>query len=95
MRRGVAHAVRLVTGVSLVMLSLDAVRSVGFVRWLAAAEIATAAAFCLPVVWRVGGVTLLAILGIAFIHHAIAGHFAAVPLFAGLIVLLELTHERP
>ena len=33
--------------------------------------------------------------GIAFIHHAVAGHFAAVPLFAGLIVVLELTHERP
>jgi hypothetical protein len=95
MRRGVAHAVRLIAGVSLVVVSLEAVRRVGFVRWLAAAEIAAAAAFCLPVVWRVGAVTLLAILGIAFVHHAIAGHFAAVPLFAGLVVLLELTHERP
>ena len=94
MTRGVAHAVRLVTGVSLVILSLEAVSSVGFVRWLAATEIAAAAAFCLPMVWRVGAVTLLAILGIAFFHHAIAGQFAAVPLFAGLIVLLELTHER-
>ncbi|TMH65254.1 MAG: hypothetical protein E6H48_14870 [Betaproteobacteria bacterium] len=86
---------RLITGISLVMLSLEAVRSVGLVRWLATAEIAAAAAFCLPVVWRAGAVTLLAILGIALIHHAIVGHFAAVPLFAGLIVLLELTHERP
>ena len=95
MTHGIAHAVRLITGVSLIILSLEAVRRVGLVRWLAAAEIAAAAVFCLPVVWRVGAVTLLAILGIAFVHHAVAGHFAAVPLFAGLIVLLELTHERP
>jgi hypothetical protein len=95
MRRAVALGVRLITGVSLVILSLEAVRSVGPIRWLAAAEIAAAAAFCLPAVWRVGAVTLLAILGIAFVHHAIAGQLAAVPLFACLIVLLELTHERP
>jgi len=95
MKSGIAHKVRLITGVSLVMLSLEAARSAGFVRWLAAAEITAATAFCVPVVWRAGGVALLAILGIAFIRHAIDAHFAAVPLFAGLIVLLELTHERP
>ncbi|HYT96661.1 MAG TPA: hypothetical protein VEO36_05030 [Casimicrobiaceae bacterium] len=94
MRSGIAHAVRLITGVSLVMLSLDAVRAAGFVRWLAAAEIAAAAAFCFPVVWRAGGLTLLAILVIAFVHHATAGHFAASLLFAGFVVLLELTYER-
>jgi len=76
------------------MLSLEAVRSGGFLRWLAAAEIAAAAAFCFPVVWRVGGWVLLSILVIAFVHHAAAGHFAASLLFAGLVVLLELTDER-
>ncbi|HEY3180366.1 MAG TPA: hypothetical protein VGL25_15975 [Casimicrobiaceae bacterium] len=95
MSAAIAQAVRLITGVSLLILSVEALRSAGFVRFLAAAEIAGAAAFCLPRVWRVGAVMLLAILAIAFIHHAIAGHFAALPLFAGLIVLLELTYERP
>jgi hypothetical protein len=94
MRSGIGHAVRLITGLSLVMLSLEAARSVGFVRWLAAAEIAAAAAFCFPVVWRVGGWVLLTILVFAFMHHAAAGHFAASVLFAGLVVLLELTYER-
>ena len=94
MRSGIGHAVRLITGLSLVMLSLEAARSAGFVRWLAAAEIAAAAAFCFPVVWRVGGWVLLSILVFAFMHHAAAGHFAASVLFAGLVVLLELTYER-
>ena len=76
MRSGIGHAVRLITGLSLVMLSLEAARSAGFVRWLATAEIAAAAAFCLPVVWRVGAWVLLGILVIAFVHHAAAGHFA-------------------
>jgi hypothetical protein len=94
MRSGIAQAVRLITGVSLVMLSLEAARSAGFARWLATAEIAAAAAFCFPVVWRVGAWVLLTILVIAFMHHAAAGHFAVSVLFAGLVVLLELTYER-
>jgi hypothetical protein len=94
MRSGIGRAVRLITGVSLVMLSLEAARSAGFVRWLAAAEIAAAAAFCFPAVWRAGAWVLLAILVIAFMYHAAAGHFAASLLFAGLVVLLELTYER-
>lgn len=94
MSRRIAHAVRIITGVTLLILSVDAVRGQGFVRWLAGAEIAAAAAFCLPQVWRIGGAVLLAILVIAFAHHAIDGHFAASLLFAALVIILELAHER-
>ena len=89
------HAVRLITGITLLILSVDALRGQGFVRLLAAAEVAAAAAFCLPGVWRIGGVGLLAVLGIAFTHHAMAGQFAASLLFAALVILLELSYERP
>ena len=40
------------------------------------------------------GVGLLAVLGVAFIHHAVAGQFAAALLFAALVSLLELSYER-
>ncbi len=94
MKRGIGHAVRLVMGATLVILAVDAVRGEGFERWLAVAEIAAAVALCLPGVWRIGGVGPIAILGIAFTHHAIAGYFAASLLFAALVILLELAYER-
>jgi len=94
MSQGIGYAIRVVTGVTLVILSVDAARAQGFVRLLGSAEIAAAAAFCLPRGWRVGGVGLLAILGVAFAHHAIGGHFAASLLFAALVIVLELTYER-
>jgi len=95
MSRSLGFVVRVVTGVTLLVLSIDAARSQGPVRWLGAVEIAAAGAFCLPRVWRVGGVGLLAVLGIAFAHHAIMGHFAASLLFASLVIVLELAYERP
>ena len=95
MTRGTGSAVRVVTGITLLILSIDAARGQGFMRLLGAVEIAAAAAFCLSRTWRIGGVGLLAILGIAFTHHAIAGHFAASLLFAVLVVVLELAYERP
>jgi hypothetical protein len=94
MSRGIGYAIRLITGVTLLILSVDAARGEGFVRFLGGAEIAAAAAFILPRVWRVGGIALLAILGIALAHHAIGGRFAASLLFAALVVVLELTYER-
>lgn len=93
MSRGIGHAVRLIAGITLLILAVSAVRGPGFVRLLTGAEIA-AATSCLPGVWRLGGVGLLAILGIAFTHHAIAGQFAPAPLFAMLVVILEVAHER-
>jgi len=82
-------------GFTLLVLSARALPSPGFVRWLAAAEVVAAAAFCLPRVWRVGGVGLLFVLGLAFGHHAMAGQFAASLLFAALVVCMALTYERP
>jgi hypothetical protein len=95
MSRRIGYAVRVITGITLLILAIEAARGQGFVRLLGAAEIAAAAAFCLPRAWRIGGVGLLAILGIAFAYHAIAGHFAASLLFASLVVVLELAYERP
>jgi hypothetical protein len=94
MRYSIGNAIRLVTGLTLLILFVDVVRGHEFVRVLAAAEIAAAAAFCLPGVWRIGGAGVLAILGFAFTHHAIAGHFASPLLFAALVILLLLTYER-
>lgn len=88
-------ALRVITGLTLLMLSLKALQSPGIVRWLAGAEIVAAAAFCLPRVWRVGAVTLLLIVGVAFGHHAIAGQFAASLLFAAIAICMALTYERP
>lgn len=48
------HLVRLGTGLTLLALSVEAMRGEGFIRLLAAMKIAAAAAFCLPGVWRVG-----------------------------------------
>ena len=95
MSRRIGQAVRLVAGIALLALSLDALRAPGFVRWLAAAEVAAAAAFCLPGVWRVGAAGLLAILGVALVHHAIAGQFAVSLLFAALVIVMALVYERP
>lgn len=95
MSRRIGQAVRLVAGIALLALSVDALRTPGFVRWLAGAEVAAAAAFCLPRVWRVGAAGLLAILGVAIVHHAIAGQFAASLLFAALVIVMALAYERP
>ena len=88
------RAVRLVTGLTLLLLSIGALRIQGPVRWLAIAEIAAALAFCCPHVWRAGGVALLAILAIAFTHHAVVGQFVSSLLFAALIIILSLAYER-
>ena len=89
------QALRVIAGLTLLVLSLTALRNPGFVRWLAGAEVAAAAAFCLPRVWRVGGVGLLVILSVAFTHHAIEGQFAASLLFAALVICMALIYERP
>lgn len=95
MSRRVGQALRVVAGLTLVMLSLRALPGPGFVRWLAGAEVVAAVAFCLPRVWRGGGVGLLVILGVALTHHAMAGQFVASLLFAALVVCMALTYERP
>ncbi len=94
MKRRIPQIVRLVTGLTLIVLSIDALRYQGLVRLLAGVEIVAATAFCLPRVWPIGGVALLAVLGIAFTHHALAGNFAPALLFASLVVTLELVDER-
>jgi hypothetical protein len=45
-------------------------------------------------VWRCGGAALLAILAIAFAHHAVQGQFAASLVFAALVVVMSLAYER-
>jgi hypothetical protein len=84
--------VRLITGVTLVVLSVrGAMHGNGFVRLLASVELITAAMFCLPRVWRIGGYGLLGVLAIAITHHAMRGEFASGLLFAALVIILELT----
>jgi hypothetical protein len=87
-------AVRVVTGLTLLFLSIGALENHGNIRWLALVEIAAALVFCLPNIWRAGGVILLAILLIAFTHHAVTGQFVSSLLFAALIIVLSLTYER-
>jgi hypothetical protein len=83
--------VRVITGVTLLVLSVRAaMHGDGFVRLLASAELVTAAMFCLPRVWRIGGYGLLGVLAIAFTHHAMIGQFASGLLFAALVIILEL-----
>ena len=65
----------------------------GFVRWLAGAEAVAAVAFCLPRVWRGGGIGLLVVFGVALTHHAMAGQFAASLFFAALVVCMALAYE--
>ena len=91
----VGQVLRVITGLSLLMLSLAALLGPGPARWLAGAEVVAATLFCLPRVWRLGGAGLLVILGVAFGHHAMAGQFAASLLFAALVVGMALTYERP
>lgn len=95
MKRGTGQALRVVTGLTLAVLSLSALSGTGFVRWLAGAEVVAAAVFCLPRVWRAGGVGLLVVIGVALAHHAMAGRFAASLLFAALAVCMALNYERP
>jgi hypothetical protein len=90
----IGQSIRIIAGLALLALSLRSFAGPGFVRWLAGAEVVAAAAFCLPRLWRVGGVALLVILGLAFTHHAIAGQFAASLLFAMLVVCMALIYER-
>ena len=94
MRRRTGQVLRVVTGLTLAVLSLSALSGAGFVRWVAGAEVVAAAVFCLPRVWRAGGVGLLVVLGFALAHHAMAGQFAASLLFAALAVGMALTYER-
>jgi hypothetical protein len=95
MKRQVALIVRMLTGGTLLLLSIDAVRGEGFVCGLSPVEIAAAAAFCLPGLWRVGGAALLFVLLLGLTHHAPAGQFAAPLFFASLVVTRELADERP
>lgn len=95
MRRDAGQTLRVVTGLALAVLSFRALSGPGFVRSLAGAEVVAAAVFCLPRVWRAGGIGLLAVLGVALAHHAMAGQFAPSLLFAGLAVCMALTYERP
>jgi hypothetical protein len=94
MKSGIATVVRIATGVALVALSVAALRANGWVRWLAAAEIVAALAFCLPRVWRFGGAALLAIVGFAFVHHALGGQFVAMLFFAATTIVMVLAHGR-
>ena len=89
------QALRVIAGLTLLVLSFKALPGPGLARWLAGAEVVAAAAFCLPRVWPVGGVGLLVILGVAFIHHAMEGQFAASLLFAAVAVCMALVYERP
>ena len=84
--------VRVVTGLTLLMMSISsALHGAPWVRVLASIEIFSAAAFCLPRVWRIGGYVLLGVLAIALVRHGMAGHFAAHLFFAALVIVLELT----
>ena len=94
MSRRVGQALRIVAGLTLVVLSLMALPGPGFVRWLAGAEAVAAVAFCLPRVWRGGGIGLLVVFGVALTHHAMAGQFAASLFFAALVVCMALAYER-
>jgi hypothetical protein len=95
MSGNIARGARIVAGVTLAVLSIDAMRGQGFVRALGAAEIAGAVMFCLPRGWRMGGAVLLAILCSALVHHALTGRFAPSLPFTALVVVLELAYERP
>lgn len=94
MKTRLSDFVRIVTGATLVVLSFRALRGAGWVGWLAAAEIVAALVFCLPRVWPFGGAALLAILSVGFVHHALAGQFAALLVFAAMAVLMVLAHGR-
>ena len=91
----IGQSIRVIAGLALLAISLGALSNPGFVRWLAGAEVVAAAAFCLPRLWRVGGIALLVILGFAFTYHALAGQFAASLLFAMLLICMALIYERP
>ena len=90
----IGRSIRVIAGLALIALSLGALSGSGFVRWLAGMEVVAAVAFCLPRLWRVGGIALLVILGVAFTHHALAGQFAASLLFAMLLICMALIYER-
>jgi hypothetical protein len=96
MKERLTTAVRWITGITLLILSIQSVLH-GFLlqRLVASFEIAAAAAFCLPRVWRIGGYGLLAVLSFAFVHHALKGAPPTGLIFAVLVVILELAHERP
>ena len=96
MKGRVTTAVRWVAGLTLLILSVRAFQH-GYLleRLLAAVEGVASVAFCLPRVWRIGAYGLLAVLAVAFTHHAIQGAPSPFLLFAMLVVILELTHERP
>jgi hypothetical protein len=92
MKRGLAIAVRIATGLTILWMSLKpAMNGHGFVRVLAIVESIAAAAFCLPRLWRAGGYTLLGVLGFALIHHGLGGQFMTALFFAALVIILELT----
>lgn len=94
MKADVATFVRIATGVTLAVLSVRALGGAGWVQWLAIAEIVAAVLFCLPRVWRLGGAVLLAVVVYAFVHHALAGQFVPMLLFAALAIVMVLAYGR-
>jgi hypothetical protein len=90
----IAGFVRIAAGVTLAVLSVRALGATGWVRWLALAEIVAALLFCLPRVWRLGGVALLTIVVFGFVHHALSGQFVAMLLFAALAIVMVLAYGR-
>ena len=96
MKERLTTVVRWIAGITLLILSLLAVQH-GYLlqRVLAGVEIVAAIAFCLPRVWRIGAFGLLGVLTLAFIHHALEGAPPTGLIFAALLIILELLHERP
>jgi hypothetical protein len=96
MRKVVTNAIRWITGVALLILSIPSlVHGQGLGRTLALIEIVACVAFCLPRIWSIGGGALLAVLGITFTNRALQGHFESSVLFAAFVVILELFYGRP
>jgi hypothetical protein len=88
--------VRCITGIALFIPALLAVRH-GYLlpRLMEGLEAAAALVFCMPRVWRVGAYGLLAVMAVAFAHHALQGEAPVSLLFPAMVVILELAHERP
>ena len=86
-------AARWITSALLAIASIPAIQGRGPSVWIGGAELIAAIVFAIPVIWRIGGFLLLAVIAIAFVLHAASGHPPVMLLFPALVIVMVMVMQ--
>jgi hypothetical protein len=89
MNTRVLLAARWMTSAVMAIASISAIRH-GTSVWIESAELIAAIVFAIPVIWRIGGFLLLAVIAAAFVLHATSGHPPLMLLFPAMVIVMVM-----